>query len=80
MVNGTGGMPDNSETRPPAERPAPVHLRVFLASPGDVPEERDLARTLIKERLPYHPLVEDLFTFNVISWDDPVSGTRCWGR
>jgi hypothetical protein len=27
----------------------PLHQRVFLSSPGDVAEERDLARMLVKD-------------------------------
>ena len=40
----------------------PRHVRIFLSSPGDVKEERDLARELIKTDLPY-------------SWDDPKGST-----
>ena len=35
--------------------PAPLHLRVFLSSPGDVADERNLARALLKDELPYRP-------------------------
>ena len=47
------------------------HVRVFLSSPGDVAEERDLARTLINDILPVSPLIRGRFTFEVVSWDDP---------
>ena len=39
----------------PDTKPEPQHLRVFLASPGDVADERNLARRLLKEELPYDP-------------------------
>ena len=29
--------------------PAPLYLRVFISSPGDVADERNLARRLLKE-------------------------------
>jgi hypothetical protein len=38
-----------------AEGPQRLHVRVFLSSPGDVAEERDLARRLLKEELPVIP-------------------------
>ena len=47
------------------------HVRIFLSSPGDVAEERDHARDLIKNVLPFIPFVRDRATFDVISWDDP---------
>src|SRR3954471_20036277 len=49
----------------------PQHIRVFLSSPGDVIEERTLARDLLKLELPYEEFVRDHFTFDVVSWDDP---------
>ncbi len=56
------------------------HLRIFISSPGDVPEERDLARKLIKETLPYNPFVRGKVTLDVVSWDDPESGTPMLGN
>jgi HEAT repeat protein len=53
--------------------PAPQHLRVFLASPGDVADERALARRLIEKELPSDPLLHGQVTFEVVSWDDPVA-------
>ena len=40
-----------------AERPPsrPQQIRIFLSSPGDVAEERKLARQLIKDELPTTP-------------------------
>jgi hypothetical protein len=37
--------------------PPPQHLRVFLASPGDVADERALVRHLLKDELPYDPFL-----------------------
>src|SRR4051794_315762 len=51
----------------------PQHLRVFLASPGDVADERALVRHLLKDELPYDPFVQDRVTFNIVSWDDPAA-------
>ena len=53
----------------------PQHLRVFLASPGDVADERALARHLLKDELPYDPLLRGRVTFDVVSWDDPATPT-----
>ena len=54
-------------------KPTPRHLRVFLASPGDVADERALVRRLLKDELPYDPLVSGRVTFEVVSWDDPAA-------
>ena len=58
-----------------ASKPASAALRVFLSSPGDVADERNLARQLLKERLPYDPLLRGRIGFEVVSWDDPDSAT-----
>ena len=55
--------------------PAPQHLRVFLASPGDVADERALARHLLKDEIPYDPFLRGRVTFDVVSWDDPAAPT-----
>src|SRR3954466_6006075 len=52
----------------------PLHLKIFLSSPGDVAAERELARRLIKDQLPYDPLLRGKVTFDVFSWDDPAAG------
>ena len=39
----------------PHAQPTPLHLRVFLASSGDVADERALVRRLLKDELPYDP-------------------------
>lgn len=49
---------------------APLYLRVFLASPGDVGEERKIARDVI-ETLPKDPLLRDKVAVDVVSWDGP---------
>ena len=52
---------------------APLHLRIFLASPGDVADER--ARALkVLERLPDDPLLNDQVTLKAVAWDKPGAG------
>jgi hypothetical protein len=46
-------------------------IRVFLSSPGDVQEERDLARQVIRDELPVRPHFRNRVHLDVISWDDP---------
>jgi hypothetical protein len=48
----------------------PLYLHIFLASPGDVTEERDIAREVI-ERLPKDPLLRDKIAVDVVAWDGP---------
>ena len=51
----------------------PLHLRVFLASPADVADER--ARALkVLEQLPYDPLLRGLVTLEAVAWDKPGAG------
>jgi hypothetical protein len=57
------------------ERQQRPHIRVFLSSPGDVADERALARRLLKEELPYDRLLRGRVTFEVVSWDDPAGKT-----
>jgi hypothetical protein len=47
-------------------------VRIFLASPGDVIEERQAAREVLR-RLERSPLIREDFTIEVVSWDDPDS-------
>jgi TPR repeat protein len=55
-------------------RPEPVaRLRIFLSSPGDVAEERQLAREAVAE-LAREPGFESA-KLEVISWDDPQGRT-----
>jgi formylglycine-generating enzyme required for sulfatase activity len=49
--------------------PVPV-VRIFLSSPGDVAEERVIARELIEGELQKHPSYHSL-KLEVIAWDDP---------
>ena len=47
-----------------------LHLRVFLASPGDVVNERTLAKQVI-EHAQYDSRWRGLITLEVIAWDTP---------
>jgi hypothetical protein len=47
--------------------------------PGDVAAERELARKLIKDELPYDPLLRGRVTFDVFSWDDSAAVATCCG-
>ena len=53
----------------PAGDSAPI-VRIFLSSPGDVGEERKIARELIERDLAKHPAYRSL-KLEVIAWDDP---------
>ena len=50
----------------------PLHLKVFLSSPGDVAAERELACWLIKDELPYDPLLAEMgvpaVSMNLVDW------------
>jgi hypothetical protein len=52
----------------------PLHLRVFLASPGDVSEERRLALQVL-EQIAYDPLLRGQVTIETVAWDQPGGGT-----
>ncbi|MBZ0320263.1 MAG: ATP-binding protein [Anaerolineae bacterium] len=52
----------------------PLHLRIFVSSPGDVGDERTLALQVI-DQLPYDPLLRGKVTFEVVAWDKPGAGT-----
>jgi hypothetical protein len=47
-------------------------LRIFVSSPGDVAEERRIARDVI-ERLPREPLLEGKLAMDAVMWDAPSS-------
>jgi hypothetical protein len=47
-----------------------VLLRIFLASPGDVAEERTLVREVI-EKLPKDPLLRGRIATDLVAWDGP---------
>ncbi len=57
-----------------APLPSPLHLRVFLASPGDVEDERALALSVL-EQLQYDPLLRGRITVETVAWDKPGAGT-----
>lgn len=48
----------------------PLHLRVFISSPGDVGDERRLAREII-EALPRDPAYRGKITSEAVAYDDP---------
>ena len=50
-------------------------FRIFLSSPGDVSEERSIARELIDDVLPKDPFVRGRAALDSISWDDPNAPT-----
>ena len=59
--------------QPQQPRASSLHLRVFLASPGDVADERALARQVL-DQLPYDPLLRGKIGFEVVAWDQPGAG------
>jgi HEAT repeat protein len=48
-------------------------LRIFLASPGDVSDERGLALSVI-ERLEYDPFLRGKVALEAVAWDQPGGG------
>ena len=56
----------------PARREVPL-VRIFLSSPGDVAEERTLARQLIDSELPKLPSLRGRLALELIAWDDPAA-------
>ena len=52
-----------------------LHLRVFLASPGDVADERTAARLLMESGLAHDPLLSCSVSFYVVAWDHPAADT-----
>lgn len=50
----------------------PLHLRVFISSPGDVGAERALAIKVIED-LQYEVLLRGKVTFEIVAWDKPGS-------
>lgn len=51
-----------------------LHLRVFLASPGDVADERALALSVL-DGLPYAPGLRGKITLETVAWDKDDAGT-----
>ena len=60
---------------PPTSTPFP--LRIFLASPGDVADERAFVRNYLESKLPNDPLLalHGPVGFKLVSWDHPHAGT-----
>ena len=52
----------------------PLTVRVFLASPGDVVDERARALKTLED-LQYNPLLRGKITVETIAWDKPGAGT-----
>src|SRR5512132_3387469 len=48
-------------------------VRIFLSSPGDVAEERMLARQFIDSELPKFRPFREKVKFELIAWDDPAA-------
>jgi hypothetical protein len=48
-----------------------MHLRIFLSSPGDVAEERNLAQQVVEQELPKDYSLRGKVTCECIRWDDP---------
>ena len=55
----------------------PLHQRVFLASPGDVNDERQLALKVLNQ-LPYDGFLKGDVTFEAVAWDHPQAGAAMW--
>jgi hypothetical protein len=51
----------------------PRHLRIFMASPGDVTHERELALTVL-DQLPYEPSFRGCITIEEVAWDKKGAG------
>ncbi len=67
------GVLDQLSRRAPAlslERP----VRVFLASPSDVADERALALKVF-DKLAYDPLLRERLRVEAVAWDKPATGT-----
>lgn len=56
------------------KRRDPLHLRVFLSSPGDVAEERRIASDIL-EQYQDRPHARGKVTIEVVAWDDPDAPT-----
>jgi len=54
----------------PPPSTALLRIRVFLASPGDVSDERALALRVL-ERLPYDPFLRGKIAVETVAWDKP---------
>ena len=45
-------------------------IKIFISSPSDVNDERQLALEVI-EQLPYRPAYREQVAFHVVAWDKP---------
>lgn len=52
----------------------PLHLRIFLSSPGDVTDERSIAHKIF-ENIQYDPLLRGKVTLEIVAWDKAGSDT-----
>jgi tetratricopeptide (TPR) repeat protein len=50
-------------------------IRIFLSSPGDVPKEREIARSIVNDVLRVDPFIREKANIDIISWDDPNAPT-----
>ncbi len=50
-----------------------AHYSIFISSPGDVQEERDIARKVIEDTLPKFRAFKGQVAFEAVAWDDPLS-------
>ncbi len=55
--------------------PVPHHVRIFVSSPSDVAEERELARELIESTLRKDPVLGRRLWIECVAWDDPDAPT-----
>ena len=53
---------------------APAHFRIFLSSPGDVADERALARRALQNLL-NQPFIRNRASVQIVAWDNPEAGT-----
>ena len=67
-------MPSESSRHRP-----PLIVRVFLASPGDVVDERARALKTLED-LQYNPLLRGKITVETVAWDKPGAGTPMLAR
>lgn len=61
-------MNTEDRSQQPPQSSSTIPLRVFLASPEDVLEERELAFSILKQ-LPDHPLLQNKIKIEIAAWD-----------
>lgn len=67
-------MKPEIEPSPASQLAFPLHLRIFLSSPGDVTDERAQAKEVI-ERLESERAHRDRLRLEIVAWDKPGAGT-----